>query len=273
MLREIIFEIKVCAKKVLSLIKGKDKEFRTLAAQPRYTPGTYPLNGARFEFPDSASFVFTYRELFHENIYKFKTNNSTPYILDCGANIGLSVLYCKKAYPGAEVIAFEPERTIFSYLKKNVESMGLTNVRLENKAVWSRNEVLHFNNEGADASRIAALQDGDEGFSSTYEVQAVKLSDYINKEVDFLKIDIEGAEVEVIKEIEPKLKMVKHIFIEYHSFEKSTQELDQILAILTRNGFHYYIDSPNRMKQTPFVNNTSFLSFDFFLNVYAIRQD
>jgi len=272
MMSEIILETKIFLRKILDLVSGKQKEFKKLSKLPRYTPGEYSFKNAKLEFPDAASFVFTYRELFGEQIYKFQSKKKEPLIIDCGANIGLSVIYFKEQFPNSKIIAFEPERTIFSYLKKNIESLGLTGINLQNKAVWSKNEVLSFRNEGADASRIAVLHDENEGFKSFYEVEAVKLSDYIDQEVDLLKLDIEGAEVKVIEEIEPKLKFVRNIFIEYHSFTKTDQELDHILNILSRNNFHYYIDSPNRMKRMPFVEDTSFLSFDFFLNIYAVKN-
>ena len=243
-----------------------------LAKLPRYTTGTYSWKNSKLEFPDAASFVSIYKGLFIDNIYKFNTQKKNPLIIDCGANMGLSVIYCKELYPESRVIAFEPEKTVFSYLKKNVETLNLKDVELINKAVWVRDEVLLFNNEGADASRIAAFRGEDEKFNSSYEVEAVRLSKFIDEDVDFLKIDIEGAEMGVIKEIEPKLGHVKHLFVEYHSFENSTQELNVLLDILTRNHFHYYIDSPNRMKSMPFIDKSTFLSFDFLLHIYAVPQ-
>jgi len=273
MIRDIILQTKLYIRKILSILIGKHKELNKLSKLPRYTPGKYSWKrGATLEFPDAASFVSIYKGLFIEQIYKFNTEKKNPLIIDCGANMGLSVIYCKELYPDAKVIAFEPERTIHSYLQKNVHSLGLKDVQLVSKAVWSKNETLMFRNEGADASRIASGIDKNEDFSSTYEVEAVRLSEFIDREVDFLKLDIEGAEVEVMKEIEPKLRYVKNIFVEYHSFEKSAQELNVLLDILSRNNFHYYIDSPNRMKQMPFVDDSTFLSMDFFLHIYATRQ-
>jgi hypothetical protein len=77
-----------------------------------------------------------------------------------------------------------------------------------------------------------------------------------------------------MNEISSKLKFVKNIFIEYHSFEDEPQQLDLVLAILTKNNFHYYIDAPNTTAATPFIKNKerAFLSFDFFLNIYATQN-
>ncbi len=271
-IRDVFIQIKICAKKILAILFGKHRRLNRLSSLPRYTAGTYTWKDGLIEFPDAASFAYIYKEVFIEQIYRFDTKRAQPLIIDCGANMGLSVLYFKDQYPGSRVIAFEPERTIFNYLKKNVESLGLENVELLNKAVWSSNKTLLFSNEGADASRIAALKDNDRGFTSTYEVQAVRLSEFIDREVDLLKIDIEGAEAEVIREIEPKLGYVKHVFIEYHSLEGAPQMLGDILEILSKNNFRYYVDTTDRMRRRPFVDKDVFLSFDTFLNIYATRQ-
>lgn len=254
--------------------RKRDSEYQQLfrlSKLPRYTSGSFELNNEKYIFPDASSFVFMYKELFKEEIYKFKSDNEFPVIVDCGANIGMSIIYCKKQFPKAKIIAFEPERSIFKYLQSNIELHHLTDVEVINKAVWKEKTVLNFINEGADANRIASINN-DVDNNPTYEVETVKLSDYINEEIDFLKLDIEGAEVEVMKEIEFKLKNVKNIFIEYHSSENSKQELNIILDILTRNNFHYYIDSPNRTKRKPFIDKDTFLSFDFFLNIFATQK-
>lgn len=249
-----------------------DKEFQqldVLANQARYTPGHFKLyNKTIISFPDSNSFVFTYRELFKKEIYKFECKTDRPLIIDCGANIGLSILYFKKLFPYSNIIAFEPEIKIHSYLQTNIAAFALKDVEIHNKALWKEDGVINFSNEGADASRINALS-SDTGFINSYQVDCVRLSSYLNRKVDFLKLDIEGAEVEVIKEIEPCIGNVDNIFIEYHSFDNRKQELDVLLSILTRNGFHYYIDSPVMGANSPFIKKESWLAFDCFLNIYA----
>ena len=52
----------------------------------------------------------------------------------------------------------------------------------------------------------------------------------------------------------------------------SPQELGPILDILAANNFRYYVDTTDRMKRRPFVDKDTYLNFDAFLNIYAIRQ-
>jgi FkbM family methyltransferase len=254
-----------------ALQQNQESELGKIGRLPRYTPGEIELFGSRISFPDASSFYFIYKEIFEKEIYKFSSKSNAPLIIDCGANIGISVLYYKKQYPEAKVIAFEPESKIFEFLQSNLKANDINDAVLINKAVWNNDETLHFSNEGADASRISEL-DSDKEFGSTYPVEAVRLSKYINEPVDFLKLDIEGAEVEVIKEVEHKLKWVENIFIEYHSFYNRPQELDIILSILSRNGFRYYVNTPTDLRKHPFIDREStFLSFDNFLNIYAMK--
>ena len=73
------------------------------------------------------------------------------------------------------------------------------------------------------------------------KIRIVKLSSYINRPVDLLKMNIEGAEGEVFEEIEDKLHFVKEIIFEYHAFDNLPQNLGKILIILERNSFRYLI--------------------------------
>src|SRR6266700_808266 len=169
--------------RVMSVYNLFDREKRALTKLshlPRYTKGSFSLNGKEINFPDAASFRFMYRELFQEQIYLFNAESNSPYIIDCGANIGMSVIYFKKLYPDSKIIAFEPEKGIFGYLSRNVAAFGLRDIELNNKAVWKEETILKFNNEGADASRISDLDEITK-FNSTYDVQAVRLSEYIDR--------------------------------------------------------------------------------------------
>jgi len=260
---------------IRNILKSRfNKDYRALkrlSKKQRYTNGEVRIKGFKYSFPDARSFVFMYKELFEKQIYKFKANTNSPYIIDCGANIGMGILYFKQIYPETQVLAFEPEKSIYNSLRKNLKDNNINNVEIVSKAVWKEEAILSFLNEGADANRIEMLGQ-DENLGEKYLVEAIRLSKYIDREVDLLKMDIEGAELEVLKEIEPKMNLIKNIFIEYHSFSKQDQRLDELLNILSRNEFRYYIDSPNGISNSPFINRGNFLSMDFFLNIYCYRD-
>jgi len=72
-------------------------------------------------------------ELFVDEVYCCVLSTDAPYILDCGANIGLSVIYFKQQWPKAKIVAFEPDPKNFDHLTKNIESFQLTDVTTVNK--------------------------------------------------------------------------------------------------------------------------------------------
>ena len=245
-------------------------EIDFLESLPRYTAGETQLLGEIISFPDARSFVFIYKELFQNDTYKFLASNERPYIIDAGANIGLSVIYFKKLYPQAKIIAFEPDSKIFSFLERNMASFKFEGVKLEKKACWKEDTILKFYSEGADSGRLTEANEA----ASVVEVEAVRLSKYIeNQKVDFLKIDIEGAEVEVIYEIMPVLKNVANIFIEYHSFVGKEQKLPELLSILKDAGFTIHLSSPVLVSKSPFIELTTYLNMDNLLNIYGFRNN
>ena len=247
----------------------KNEELNRLKAIPRYVFGEtdYFLN-KKIEFVDNASLFFIYDEIFEKEVYKFITKNPNPYIIDAGANIGLSIIYFKKLYPNAEIIAFEPDQKVFEVLEHNVKSFDLENVKLIKKALWNEETTLTFMSEGADGGRIATQVDKQQ----LIEVKTTRLREFLNKKVDFLKIDIEGAEVKVLEDCKDLLLNVENIFVEYHSFSKEKQDLSLLIRTLEEAGYRYVINSPGLSSAQPFVKRSAYLGMDMQLNIYAYRN-
>lgn len=234
---------------------------------PRYTKTKATLKGHEIDIPDSASFLFMYKEIFEDHIYKFETSNPVPYIIDGGANIGLSSIYFKLLYPKAKIIGFEPDATIYNYLKKNIEAFNFKGIELINKGLWNKNTILSFKTEGADAGLLT-----EEGATET--VQVISLKPYLNKKVDFLKLDIEGAETVVLKDIEENLSLVDRIFVEYHSFIGKPQTINEIIDILIKAKFRIYMSIPgNNSLKSPLMGLESYYNMDFQLNIFGYKED
>jgi hypothetical protein len=106
-------------------------------------------------------------------------------------------------------------------------------------------------------------------------VEAVRLKDMIEnekEEIDFLKLDIEGGEVEVIKDLDTTLRKCKNLFIEYHSATHKKQNLSDILMILEKVGMRYYIFNQNK-KFSPllYMKTENKSQYDLILNIWACR--
>jgi len=205
--------------------------------------------GYDISFFDKVTFFCGYSEIFVKEIYHFKTAKEDPFIIDCGSNIGLTILYFKMLYPKAEVIAFEPSQKCFNVLQKNVADNHLTNVTAYNKAVSDREGKNSFwdPSHGRGDGRASILVQGQN--KDMTETECVHLSNYISKPVDLLKMDIEGAEFGVFQELAQanKLGLIKEIVLEYHHHVPNgdIDRLGQFLALLESNNFGYQIRGCN----------------------------
>ena len=161
-----------------------------------FNQGETTLFGETFTFSDAAGYLHSVDEIFGEKVYKFKTPNNSPYIIDCGANMGLSILYFKKNYPNSTILTFEPDHKTFNILKEN--TAHLDGVTTKEEAVWTEDTTLEFFSEGSLAG--SAVVDFAHKNNKT-SVRAIDLKKYLNRKIDFLKIDIEGAENELIYDI------------------------------------------------------------------------
>ena len=164
-----------------------------------HLPGEARLFGHTVRYADFRNLVFNFEEVFVEQQYAFRARSETPRVLDCGANIGLSVLYLKLLYPAARITAFEPSPEAFPLFQANVATFA--GVTLEQKALaGSASELTIFGVPGERASLRATTveQAGTEALAA---VEAVPLSGYLEEPVDLLKLDVEGREVEILHEL------------------------------------------------------------------------
>jgi FkbM family methyltransferase len=239
-----------------------------LIHMPRHIHTSTKLLGRSFSLVDSASFVSTYVEVFAKQIYRFPSPRPDPYIIDGGANIGLSVYYFKRLYPASHVIAFEPDPAIFSVLQENVSKLGLRNVDLHNQALSKQDAPVRFHRLGADAGRLV---DENTEAADTIEVPAVPLRDFLHRHIDFLKLDIEGAETTVLSDCADLLCNVDRLFVEYHSFPDRPQDLHILMGVLAQAGFRVHIH-PCQTSPNPFMSPSPDTSMDMQLNLFAFRE-
>ena len=236
----------------------------------KYSPapfGIHKLKGREIYFKNTDELIHSLREIFVDDVYKMKTNSPEPYIIDCGANIGLSLLYMKSQFPNSRILAFEPDETNFALLKKN--TAGFTNLEINQKAVWKENASICFDNAGTLSSQIIADVSQ---IGKVKRVEAVRLRDYLNAPIHFLKLDIEGAEYEVLKDCTDRLQWVENLFIEYHGRFEKARELTEIFDLLYQNGFSYYIKEAANVYPTPFYRDNAEKVYDVQLNIFCFKK-
>lgn len=247
----------------------RENERKRLLDLPRYASGDTTLLGHPIVFLDGRSFLFMHDEIFTKEIYKFETNTRYPMIIDVGSNIGLSILFFKSIYPSSRVIGFEPDPTVFEKLATNIASRKLRDVEVKNIALWNERTELTFFSEGSDAGRIGNITEQGNSISVKTEL----LSDYLIEDIDLLKIDVEGAELNIVYEAKNKLHFVKRMFVEYHSFEGENQGLDKLLKIIVEAGFRYVIQHVGSVANSPLFEKKNYLGMDNQLNIFCFRVD
>ena len=238
---------------------------RQLRRYPRFQPVVTNIFGKPMEVPDAPSFLSTFRQIFDEKIYGFTAKTDQTYILDCGANIGLSVIYFKQLYPRSIIVAFEADKSIFETLRRNVQSFGYENVEVINRAVWNSETELNFTSDGGDGGRLSVSED-----KPSQVVKTIRLRDYLDRKIDFLKLDIEGAETAVLEDCADRLSNVECLFVEYHSFAEQPQSFHVLTGVLAQAGFRLHIQAPMPAPQ-PFIKTYPIMGMDMQLNIFAFR--
>lgn len=161
-------------------------------------------------------------------------------VVDCGAYIGEFTLYAATAVgPSGRVIAFEPDAGIYGRLLANIELNGLKNVTAVNKGLWSKDGVLKFT--GDSIKGYSFMLGGDD--PAAVNVPVVTLDSELARlkiaRVDFIKADVEGAEVEFVKGASGTLSTgrVMLAIASYHTIDgkKSCFELEETLARIGYN--------------------------------------
>ena len=203
----------------------------------------------KVEVIDYALFYEIFRQIFVRQSYYFQTNNPTPFILDGGGNMGMSVLYHKFLYPDSEIIVFEPSENILPTLKANISKNNLKLVNLIEAALSNVDGKQEMYDRGigacGDTLEKTLLRDAKIDVAAVpKEISTKALSPFVTKKVDFLKLDIEGSEGLVVKELADsnKLTMIERLSMEYHYYpENKNNSLPELLQNLEKNNHGYQI--------------------------------
>ncbi len=183
------------------------------------------------------------QDIFEHEEYRFDSLRAQPRILDCGAHIGLSVLYFKRRFPKARITAFEPHPQTFQLLARNVRENGFHDVELINAAIGGTRGSLDFHVPKDPLSwhwgdsAVKNLWHNDETWQ-TIAVPSVALRDYLTEPIDYLKLDVEGLETVVLTASADRLALAKRHIIEFHgSRTNPANQLPAIRNLLRRSGF------------------------------------
>jgi FkbM family methyltransferase len=153
------------------------------------------------------------------------------YVIDLGANIGLATLIFAERYKKCHIVALEPDERNFELLERNVEPLVREGrCRALQRAIWDESTTLSLavpsGDERFDAVRIVP---GGEGQQVSTITMGNLLADIAFPRVDILKVDIEGAEVQLFAGDLAWLNRIRAIAIEFHGDSREASRFDHVM--------------------------------------------
>ncbi len=151
-------------------------------------------------------------------------------ILDIGANVGASAVFFRAAYPDARIFCYEPSPENFVWLAANVRE--LSGVQAFPYGLFDRETECPLYEGESQCAQRSVIPNG--GTTSQHEtVRLRRVADELNErgitEISLVKIDTEGCELPILRDLLSSVKRIDAIAVEYHS-EEDRRALDDLLA-------------------------------------------
>lgn len=177
-------------------------------------------------------------EITCKNIYhnKFVNVEKGDVVFDIGFNYGLFSLESLKSQP-SRIVAFEPNPKLIQTFK---EFFTNSPIEIHQKAVTNRNGKIVFYENIIPGMSSIFQEMNNIGNTNSYEVETINFKTFLSEnniqKIDYLKIDCEGAEYEIIDSIKENLIKIRKIAIElHHSLENP--KVQTLINTLKESGF------------------------------------
>jgi FkbM family methyltransferase len=161
-------------------------------------------------------------------------------ILDLGANVGYTAAHFAVVFPKARIVAVEMDSDNANIARENLAAY-LPRCELVHAAVWTSDGETTYGGSEQQGYRISQLDDVSSG--STKSVATVSISSLLDRHgidiVDYLKMDIEGAEARVLAENTEWMQQVNAMKVEIHP----PATIESCSKLLTNAGFECYRDA------------------------------
>lgn len=194
-----------------------------LSAAPAIIEIKWPLQNRKLLLRTYDGDIDIFFEIFFNNIYRLPGVNpaSIKTIVDLGSNVGLSVVYFLRQYPGASVICVEPEPSNFVQLSKNLlPEITSGKVMAIEAAVTGKDGNVSF--EPATVKYNSRIGEGSLAKNTKGICINTLLDQFGISHINLLKMDVEGAEAAIFSANVDWLRKVDNIIIELHGTEAYT---------------------------------------------------
>ena len=184
----------------------------------------------RVDCPDTLASRWT-----SEAILQGRTYPDVPFlgpvrtIVDAGANVGAATVYFAHHHPGARIHAVEPAEEALSYLERNVGT--LPNVTVHPIGLADNDSTAQLHHSDGDIGQASIHHHAGSASAEPITVRDAGrwAAEQGIAQIDILKIDVEGCEVQVVESLGPLVAGAKVIYIEYDSRD-ARRRIDTILA-------------------------------------------
>ena len=220
-------------------------------------------------------FDYSYQKTWIKFLKKNKYNKF-KLLIDIGAHKGESIELFSKNFIIKKIISFEASPINFKYLKKkidkNKQGYNNTEVVLENIALGAEDKIVEFKQfQESSSSTIKKIDKESKYYKRKFrlinflnneqvykklQIKIFKLKDYIEKnnieKIDFMKIDTEGYEFEILLGLESKIQLVDIIMFEHHydNMIKKNYTFEDINKLLIKNNFNKIYKSRMPFRKT-----------------------
>ena len=181
-----------------------------------------------------------FRQIFMDCEYELNLPSSNiKTIIDGGCNVGLASVYFATSFPQSQVIGIEPDESNYRQALKNTASFK--QIKVIKAGIWSRDCFLKtVSNMEFGEWGITVEESSEEGHDVIKAITIDSIMEEYNfRTVDILKLDVEGAELEIFKSnYEKWLPKTKIIVIELHDFVKKGCSM-QFFKSLSQSGINY----------------------------------
>jgi FkbM family methyltransferase len=177
--------------------------------------------------------IWSLREVWLLECYKFPADISPRRVLDLGANIGLTAAWLATHYPVQRVIAVEPVGSNEALVRQNL-AQNHVNALVLGAAVGSKDGSVNFVERAE--SNFGRADYGAAGTTPMISMNTLLKTHCSGERVDLLKLDIEGGEQELLGSNLEWLQNVDAIIAEFHP---GLVDYPGLISTLQRQGFRY----------------------------------
>lgn len=216
-----------------------------------------------FLYPADGVARLTYYFNYHEPlIFKFLDKYLSPGMtyIDVGANIGLYSLFVAKRVGSEYVYAFEPQPNVYAKALENINKNNIKNIKIENIGLGKCNSVCKMHIDRDSAKSYIKSSESIHFEDSAIEVSIMSFDDYVMekkiKKIDYIKIDVEGFEYEVLLGMQNTLKFLPPEIIQIELYDDFLKRNGASISIIV-NYFNIFGYKPLKLNDSAVLQSVS----------------